>query len=346
MSESKPRPIAFHPYLRPQIWGGRRLTRWGKSIPADALIGETWELSPHPFHISQVAAPPEFQGESLHEFWPREAEFLTGRPGHGGLPFPILIKLLDCVNWLSIQVHPNDVLARMEGGEAFGKTEAWYVLHADPDAELIMGLQEDVTAEDLLRFCFPSRPFDESRRAELDSLFVRATPKTGDFILIPPGVVHAARGIVVWELQTPCDMTYRLYDWDRIRADGTHRELHVAKAVNAIDWSNPTAISLPAPGSESSQHQPFVRLMEAPFRVELLRLRQSPFSMNGGEMRVLCGVSGRCDLKYEGGGEGLGPGDLRLIPATLQDLHLSAVSRDASLLVVTPALPSARPEPV
>lgn len=344
-------PFSFAPFLRPQIWGGNRLAGWGKSIPAGARIGESWELSVHPFHFSQVTNPPTVAGRTFGELWDAEPERFLGRRPAAPVPFPLLVKLLDCAEWLSIQVHPGDEHARKHAARAaaagaapkdlFGKTEAWFVLHAEPDAEMIVGLHPGVTPEDILSL---DRDRGPTLRKRTDQMFVRERPRPGQFLLINPGTVHAARGILVWEFQTPSDLTYRVFDWERLGPDGKPRELHLDLAIDTIDWSAPRAQVLPSPFPSGAPPEKGLaaRLMTDPFQVDQFRIGPAGMTLPPGEMRVLC-VSGGT-AKLTGGGlaaDRLTPGSLRLLPAGLGALTLVSEGESADLLLVTPKVAGA-----
>lgn len=220
-------PIVVEPYLRPMVWGGRKLgTHFGKSLPSAEPYGESWELSVHPHHVSRVANGP-WTGMAISELFQREAEALFGqsRPTE---PFPLLVKLLDCHDWLSVQVHPNDQLARELTTEQFGKSEAWVVLQAEPTAKIFAGLREGVSRELL-----------EARLAsgEVEQVLHSFRPEVGDCLYLPAGTVHAVGGgVVLAEVQQSSDATFRLFDWNRRDAAGRQRELHLTEAFRAIDW--------------------------------------------------------------------------------------------------------------
>ncbi|MBM3290832.1 MAG: mannose-6-phosphate isomerase, partial [Candidatus Hydrogenedentes bacterium] len=219
--------LRFHEQYFERIWGGQRLrTLYGKPIPPDKPIGEAWLISDHPSAVSVVADGPH-AGRTLHDLIEEDAEALLG-PGvkltpHGR--FPLLLKLLDSTDVLSVQVHPDDATAAALGEPDVGKTEMWHVLHADPGAELICGLRPGTTP-DQMRAAIAS--------GTLERHLVRFTVKPGDSVYVPAGTVHAiGKGIVLAEIQQNSDLTYRLYDWSRVDASGKARELHVEKGLRA-----------------------------------------------------------------------------------------------------------------
>src|SRR5262245_60127583 len=214
-------PLVFEPFLRSMVWGGRRLSEWfGKRLP-QGPVGESWEISAHPQHVSRVAEGP-FLGQSLDDLCRCNSREIFGASAPADGRFPLLIKLLDCRDWLSVQVHPtDDIAARLLAGER-GKTEAWVVLGADPDARIYAGLVPGTTRADL-----------EARlgHGSVADCLHSFTPRVGDCLFLPAGTVHAVGGgIVLAEVQQCSDATFRLFDWNRVGLDGKPRPLHVHEA--------------------------------------------------------------------------------------------------------------------
>lgn len=220
-------PLVFAPFFRPQVWGGRRLAELlHKPLPADVAVGESWELSAQDLHVSRVAEGP-WAGVSLKQLWDERRQELMG--DDPAPQFPWLIKWLDCQELLSVQVHPDDAAAQRMLGEPFGKTESWVVLHADPTAKIYAGLKAGITPEELQR-----RSQDGSVAECLHSF----TPQAGDCLHIPAGTVHAVGGgVVIAEIQQTSDATFRLFDWNRVDAQGKSRELHLNQAMECIDFN-------------------------------------------------------------------------------------------------------------
>lgn len=223
-------PLTFAPVFRDYIWGGRNLkTKLGRQIPP-GTIAESWEISGHPSSPTQVDNGP-LAGKTLIEVLDLLGADLVGSRSQVMLErgkFPLLIKLLDANKPLSVQVHPNDEYAnRHENGE-LGKTEMWYILHAEPGAHLIYGLKPDVTP----------RLFRQKLEAgQLEECLHRLPVKAGDAVFIPSGSIHAIMdGIILAEIQQNSDTTYRVYDWNRVGADGKPRPLHVDKAMDVINF--------------------------------------------------------------------------------------------------------------
>jgi mannose-6-phosphate isomerase len=247
-------PLTFTPILRDYIWGGRRLeTLYGRQLPP-GLVAESWEISGHP-SASTVAEAGYWGGQPLPAILADLGERLVGTRALWALErgkFPLLVKLLDARRNLSVQVHPGDAYAMAHEGGELGKTEMWYVLHADPGAELILGLNPGVTRE----------AFREAARAgRVESLLRRIPVRAGQAVDVPTGTIHALlAGTVVTEIQQNSDTTYRVYDWGRVGADGKPRQLHIERALDVIDFAphdpRPQPLSLVGRGTGAERHLP------------------------------------------------------------------------------------------
>ncbi len=234
MHEPKIYPLTFTPVLRDYIWGGRRLeTLYGRELPA-GIVAESWEISGHPV-ASTAADAGYWAGQALPAIQAALGEKLTGSRAAWALArakFPLLVKLLDANQDLSVQVHPDDAYALAHEGGELGKTEMWYVLHADPGAELILGVRPGTTREAF-------RAALEAHR--LETVLQRVPIRPGQAVSIPAGTVHALlAGTVMSEIQQNSDATYRVDDWGRVGADGKPRPLQVDKALDVIDFDPPT----------------------------------------------------------------------------------------------------------
>lgn len=222
-------PLKFQPILKERIWGGTKLkTLFNKPITTD-ITGESWEVSAVKGDIS-VVANGKFTGQSLQELIEQYPNELLGKHVHKafGTDFPILIKFIDAREDLSIQVHPNDELAKKRHN-SFGKTEMWYVLQADPDAHLIVGFNKEVT----------KAQYQEALNSgKLTELLNYEEVKAGDTFFIKAGTIHAiGKGIIIAEIQQTSDITYRVYDFNRRDKNGNLRELHTELALDAIDYT-------------------------------------------------------------------------------------------------------------
>ncbi|WP_297692149.1 type I phosphomannose isomerase catalytic subunit [uncultured Eudoraea sp.] len=222
-------PIKFYPILKERLWGGTKLgTILGKELESD-LVGESWEISGVNGDVSIVANGPH-KGTSLTNLIDEFPEAILGKSvlERFGKEFPILIKFIDAQKDLSIQLHPNDELARKRHN-SFGKTEMWYVMDSDEDAELIIGFNEDVTEE----------IYTESlKNNSLTDLLNYESVSEGDTYFINAGKIHAiGAGVLIAEIQQTSDQTYRVYDYNRKDADGNPRELHTELSLDAIDYA-------------------------------------------------------------------------------------------------------------
>lgn len=211
-------PIFLEPVFQERIWGGTKLRElFQYDIPSENT-GECWAISAHP-NGQSIVSNGAYQGLKLGELWSTHPElFRSSSP-----VFPLLTKLLDASEDLSVQVHPDDEYAgKHENGE-LGKTECWYIVDAEPGAEIIYG-HEAATKDELVRMI---------REGEWDNLLTRVPVKAGDFFYVPSGTVHAlGKGIVVLETQQSSDTTYRVYDYERRDAQGNLRDLHLDKAID------------------------------------------------------------------------------------------------------------------
>ena len=319
-------PMVFTPVLKDYIWGGRNLeTRLGRALPAEGVIAESWEIAGHEDGTSTVE-------NGLYAGWPLtrvHAELGLDLIGQNNAwaqargKFPLLIKLLDASKPLSVQVHPNDAYALAHEGNELGKTEMWVVLHAEPNAELILGVRQGTTP-DAFR-----RAIDETR---LEPYLHRVPVAAGDHVCVPSGTLHAIMGgLLIAEIQQNSNTTYRVYDWGRVGADGKPRPLHVSKAMDVIDFER----------VEPGVPRPVVITEESGFRRELLcrnpyfvteRLVLDPGVAFGGERHgdtlEIWGV-----LEGEVSVNGLALGAVRfcLLPAALGEFTVTARER-ATLL--------------
>ena len=221
-------PISFQPLYKTRVWGGRVLeSRYGRSLPDEQPYGESWELVDRPEDQSIVTSN-SYQGKTLHELWTQHRAEVFGE----GLPdserFPLLIKILDCQDDLSIQVHPPAELAPSLNGEP--KTEMWYLAGAEERASLYIGLKNGVTREQ----------FEQSIKEGTVADYVhRIVPQEGESIFIPSGRLHAiGGGNLIFEIQQNSDTTYRVFDWNRVGLDGQPRDLHIDESLASIDFED------------------------------------------------------------------------------------------------------------
>ena len=226
---SKMYPLQFDPILKERIWGGEKLkTELNKPITS-SITGESWEISTVKGDIS-IIANGALKGKSLMDVINDNPNEILGTEIYTrfGKQFPLLFKYLDAREDLSIQVHPNDALAKKRH-DSFGKTEMWYIMQADEDARIIVGFKENSNAAEYL---------ENLENKTLLSILDDVKVKSGDVFFLETGTVHAiGAGLVVAEIQQTSDITYRLYDFDRVDAQGATRELHVDLALDAINYN-------------------------------------------------------------------------------------------------------------
>lgn len=221
-------PIQFNPIYQERVWGGRELESvYGRNLPSsDTPYGESWEISDREEAQSTVRSG-KYDQLSINNLWSDHREEIFGL-GLKGERFPLLVKILDARQDLSIQVHPPQGIASELGGEA--KTEMWYIADADPDAELYVGLKNGVTKDS-----FQKALHDGTVEEQVHAI----TPKIGDSIFIESGRLHAiGAGFLIYEIQQNSDTTYRVYDWNRKGLDGIPRQLHVEESMQCIDFSD------------------------------------------------------------------------------------------------------------
>lgn len=256
-------PLKFNPILKPVIWGGSDICKFKHITPLIDGIGESWEISGVKGHIS-IISNGELAGTSLEELLLKEKSRLVGEKIYEkyGNTFPLLIKFIDARDNLSIQVHPDDELAKKRHN-SFGKTEMWYVINASTDAFLYSGFEKGITPDE-----YVERIKNDTFIETLKKHYV----KPGDVFFIPAGRVHAiGAGCFIAEIQQTSDITYRIYDYNRKDADGNPRELHTELAKDAIDYT-----VYPSYKTEYTPHlNQAVRLVNCPyFTTNLLEIDQ------------------------------------------------------------------------
>lgn len=225
--------LRFREHFVERIWGGRRLeSLYGKALPPDIKVGESWLISDHSSHASVVAEGP-YEGQTLRDLIETRAESVLGSGAsltHHGR-FPLLLKLLDADDNLSVQVHPDDETAVRLHEPDVGKTEMWHILAADPGSELITGIEGSVE---------PNVFLEAASTQTVETMLKHIPVHAGDSVFVPAGTVHAiGKGIVLAEIQQNSDLTYRLYDYGRLQGNGQPRELHLDKSEAAIHWDTP-----------------------------------------------------------------------------------------------------------
>jgi len=306
-------PLTFQPIFKERIWGGRRLeTLYAKKLSPGTVIGESWEISDRPGDVSVITNGP-LAGTDLHWLVENHRASLLGDAKLEAGRFPLLIKLLDAREKLSLQVHPPAAKAAELRGAP--KTELWYIADAAPDAELYVGLKRGVTRAD-----FERRVADGS----VAGCFHRLPVKAGDAMFLPSGRVHAiGAGLVIFEIQQNSDTTYRVFDWNRVGLDGQPRELHVAQSLASIDF-NDFEPALVGGGEKIAATFSSRPLLNHPlFCVELFQVRATgTISLRGSLMQIIGVVAG--EVRVAGSGVALRAGEFCLLPASLPAAELTA----------------------
>ncbi len=329
-------PYRFTPLLMERIWGGQVLAKFGKSLPSNKLIGESWEISDRDDAQSVVTNGPD-KGKTLHQLITALGyETIAGGRGssRAAAPrFPLLIKLLDARERLSLQVHPPAAVAAQLGGEP--KTEIWYIMDAAPDAHLIAGLRRGVTRAD----------FERALRGSsepLADLVHRIPVSKGDALFVSSGRLHAIdAGMVIAEIQQNSDTTYRVFDWNRVGLDGKPRKLHVKESLASINFRDfePTKA---APRVENLGANSLRRLVECDaFHVhELTLCEPQPEICDGSSFHIIGCVEGAVAIRGAAPEERLTTGDFALLPAALGAYTLVPAGPGTQVLKITVPSPS------
>lgn len=317
-------PFLFEPIFKERVWGGRNLERlYKKSLPPGKVIGESWEITDRPEGISVIANGP-LAGKDLRWLMQQHARDLIGNSREPEERFPLLIKILDAQETLSVQVHPPAKVAAELGGEP--KTEMWYIVDATPTAELFVGLKAGVTKDG----------FEKSiAQGSVADCLQRVPVKAGDAMFLPSGRIHAiGAGNVIFEIQQNSDTTYRVFDWNRVGLDGRPRELHVEQSLASIAFDDfePSLIT-----SKFSRNETFsVRyLVNDPlFSVDACQVKRGQrFYLRGQLAQILALVSGRLSITFKEMSLVLNPGDFCLLPACLERVTLVAEQKTEFLHV-------------
>ena len=317
-------PIKFEPILKERIWGGEKLIKTFKKESNKTNIGESWEISDVEGDIS-VVANGFLKGKSLRclikEF---KAEFLGEKVyKQFGEEFPILIKFIDAKTPLSIQVHPNNELAK-ERHNSFGKNEMWYIMDCDEDANLIVGFNKEVSQNEYGKALTDGKVLEILNSEKI---------KTGDTFYIPTGRVHAiGAGTVLAEIQQTSDVTYRIYDYERLDATtGEQRELHTDLAIDAIDYklydNYKTEYELKENSASKLVHSPY-------FKTDIIDLKgvvEKDYTKLDSFVIYMC-VEGSFDIEWEEQSIHMNKGETILLPATVSQIILS--SNQARILEV------------
>lgn len=318
-------PLKFNPILKEKMWGGTKLTSQFNKESSSEFLGESWEISDVEGDVSMVSNG-DYSGTDLSELVQQFGAELVGNSNFErfGTDFPLLIKFIDAKQDLSIQVHPNDQLAK-ERHNSFGKTEMWYVMEAEKDARLVVGFNEEINKETYVQLL---------ENKNIMSVMNEVPVQPGDTFFIETGTVHAiGAGTVIAEIQQTSDITYRIYDFDRVdQTTGTTRELHTELAVDALNYSKAGETK----AVYESRVNELVETVSCPyFKTNILELKGAmnlDYSSTDSFVIFMC-VEGNATIEVEGNSEELKMGETVLIPAEATSVNLSA--ENAKLLEVT-----------
>ena len=316
--------LKFEPILKEKIWGGEKLMHVLSKTSNKKNIGESWEISDVENDTS-IVSNGLLKGQTLQQL---AANFTVDLLGNKvfkqfGKKFPLLIKFIDAKEALSIQLHPDDALAKKRHN-SFGKTEMWYVMQADEKASLIVGFQKESNQKEYLKHL--------ENKSLLEILNVDAVSK-GDVYFIKPGRVHAiGAGVLLAEIQQTSDITYRIYDWDRQNPDGTFRELHTSQAIDAIDYSAEKSYKTTYQKEENTTSE----IISCPyFTTNILPISETK-KINHSEkdsfVIYMC-VKGKVTFSYDNQHETLKYGDTILVAACIKEFVISTTTNSELLEV-------------
>ena len=317
-------PIKFEPILKEKIWGGSKLISKFNKKSILKNIGESWEISAVEGSIS-VVSNGELAGKTLREIIETYKDKLIGKNNYSnfGHNFPLLIKFIDAKQDLSVQVHPDNVLAK-ERHNSVGKSEMWYIMQADKDSRLILGFKQAITLDKYL---------DLLEEKKIMSVLKEVSVKKGDAFFIAPGTIHSiGAGVVLAEIQQTSDITYRIYDFDRVDKLGNKRELHTDLAVEAINFSNKI--------ETNHKYSTFINSLNTVVKCEYFTTnfihvvgeKELDYSKTDSFVIFMC-VQGNATISIDEYAENLNFGETVLIPATADKVVI--ISKNCRMLEVT-----------
>ena len=317
-------PLKFEPILKEKIWGGTKLVKKLKKKSTLKNIGESWELSAVEDNIS-IVSNGKLAGKTLNELLETYKAELIGEKNytHFGSNFPLLIKFIDAKEDLSVQVHPNDALAK-KLHNSFGKTEMWYIMQADAGSKLIIGFKKEITPDQYLNYVAEKK---------IPSILHYEKVNAGDAFFIEPGTVHTiGAGILLAEIQQTSDITYRIYDWDRVDDQGNKRVLHTDLAVEAINFST----KIEAKHNYATFINSLNTIVKCPYFttnfIHVVGEKELDYSETDTFVIFMC-VEGFGTISMDEHSENLHFGETVLIPASANKVMI--VSKNCKLLEVT-----------
>lgn len=317
-------PYVLDPKLAPAIWGGDELvTQYGKTGDPATKIGESWEC-----WDTNAVVGGSLAGKRVADLRRDLGPKFLGDLDPAAI-FPVLTKIITAHDWLSVQVHPDDAYARRVEHQANGKTECWYVFSAEPDAQLVLGWSRDTSREEYER-----RVADGT----LSDILRRIPVKAGDTVYIPAGMVHAiGAGVVLFETQQASDLTYRMFDWNRVGPDGRSRELHVAKAADVLDYHRGTSGALEQIPYRFDGLDRVALIADPRFVVERIAATTEPASLpTNHRPLILMSLEHTLEVACDDSAITLRPYQTALIPAAAEYCTICASDGQAPFMFVTP----------
>lgn len=317
-------PLKFKPILKEKIWGGSKLNTFLHKDSDSNQVGESWEISDVEGDFS-IVAKGELQGKTLRSLIEKYQSELVGKSiyEHFQNKFPLLIKFIDAKENLSVQLHPDDVLAKKRHN-SFGKTEMWYIMQADEGCGIIVGFKDGVSVED----------YENSlKNNSIEDLLNFEEVNPGDTFFIKPGLIHAiGKGVVLAEIQQTSDITYRVYDYNRIDDEGNSRQLHTEEAKEAIDFEANDEYKIDYTSKENNK----TSLVENQyFKTKQIKLSQEltlDYSSTDSFV-IYMNIEGNTKVSTDRGDEVLKAGETLLIPACIDEVKIT--SNNSTLLEVT-----------
>lgn len=297
-------PLFLKPVFKERIWGGQKLEKIFKYTIPSIQTGECWGISGHPHGLTPIINGP-LQGLTLDEVWSKYKELFAFEPGEH---FPLLVKILDANQDLSIQVHPNDSFAQKLENSPLGKTECWYVLDCEPEAEVIIG-HHATTRDEFTQ---------KINLGQWEKLLRRVPIKPGDFFYIPSGTIHSiGKGALILEIQQSSDITYRLYDYQRRDENGATRQLHLEKSL--LVTTIPDQVFEPRPIIVKKANLIERRLINSPYFTVYHWTLDGKVEKNHPHHFLLCTViQGTGLIQVHHASYPLTQGDFFILPATIR----------------------------
>ncbi len=321
--------IKFNPVLKEKIWGGTKLMKFLNKNSQKKNIGESWEVSDVEGDIS-VVVNGDLKGKSLKEIINLYKSKLIGEKVYQkfGNKFPLLIKFIDANTPLSIQLHPDDELAG-ERHNSFGKTEMWYIVQADENANLVVGFKKDSNKEEYLKHL---------ENKTLPEILNTDEVTEGDAYFIPAGRIHAVgAGVLLAEIQQTSDITYRIYDWDRRDSKGNYRELHTGSALDAIDFKSQVKYSI----HYNKKVNDSSTIVSCPYFTTNILSVQGILKIRHDDkdsfVIYMC-VSGQATFSLKNEKDTVKIGETLLVPACIKEFTISSVAESELLEIFIPAI--------